>query len=143
MGLDNGIIVQGKNKNVKSMLKERYAYLEESYNPGEYEFGYWRKSWNIRQRFLDVLYFKEQEQEHSGIILLSIEDIPVIVNKVLKYFLVESNWEYRDCSSTAFTWIEQLPSIARSIYDLSSLYEDIKNKGITDDEIEIYFYDSY
>lgn len=144
MGLDNGLIMKKKTQKGENFLKIYCSRLEETYAPGCFEFGYWRKCWNIRQRFLDV--FKDKYNNDDYAIYLTIEDIPVIVEKVLKFFLDENNWEYDGHTSQVFTWYEELPSIAQSIRNLMEFYEDWRADDelkINNEDIEFYFYDSY
>lgn len=142
MGLDSGIIIKHKTKAGEEFLKKNFKHLEENYAPGEYEFGYWRKCWNIRERFFDV--FRDRIEDHNWVeIEFKLSDIPMIVNKVLKYFLDEDNWEYEGCYSQVFTWIEELPSIATAMRDLTIFYEMVIEEELSDEDFEISFYDSY
>ena len=59
----------------------------------------------------------------------------------MTYFLTKKNW-LRDGSSI-WTWEQQLHNTADIIYLITEFMEDIEDEGITDDDIEIHFYDSY
>jgi len=142
MGLDNGIIITGKTKKGENFLKN---YFSNNYDPhiGKYEFGYWRKCWNIRQKFLDNFKYNRKK----CLITFKISDIPAIIN-TLKYFLKQQNWEYNGKTSLVFNWYEELPSIANAIRDLYLFYDYIdegadNEDDVTDEDFEIYFYDSY
>ena len=147
MGLDNGVTIKGKTEKGEKFLKKYFKHAEEDYLPGYYEFGYWRKCWNIRARFFE--YLPNSGEEDELYYYFSIEDIPTIVDKVLKYFLDEDHWEYNDCHSQIFTWAEELPSVACAIKDLRDFYELCTSEEeddigeVTDTDFEIYFYDSY
>ena len=134
IGLDNGIIIKGKNKKGQEFIKSR----ENSWN--EYELGYWRKCWNIRSKFIDDFKYNKEKQ----IIHFSLEDIDKIID-TLAYFLVKDNWEYEGQTSTVFSWEEEIPSIAQAIKNLYDLKEEIyyMDEKITDADIDFYFYDSY
>ena len=143
MGLDNGLRIKGKTIKGKNFLNQYCKEIKDEYDPNWYDLGYWRKCWNIRQRFLDV--FKDRYNEDEQEIKFKISDIPIIVNDVLKYFLDENNWNYNNSYSQIFDWYEELPSIANAIHNLLFLIEDIERAEdpITDEDIEISFYDSY
>ena len=138
MGLDNGIIIRGKSERGREYLKGWEPLRNNWWSKDEYEFGYWRKCWNVRQRFLDIFDTYNDEYE----IKLTISDIPTIVNEVLRYFLNEDNWEYEGHCSQVFSWIEELPSIANAMSDLNGFYDDVVD-FYTDDDFDIWFYDSY
>jgi hypothetical protein len=140
MGLDNGIVIRGKTKKGEEFLKRNFYNLRDSF---EYEFGYWRKCWNIRAAFLDD--FRNNGYDgQGGYLYLTIDDLKKVCNKTLKQFLDENNWEYEGSTSHIFTWIEELPSIAgamRNIYIfLEGFYDE---KDLNEEDFEIYFYDSY
>jgi len=142
MGLDNGIIITDKTKKGEDFLKRHFS---DNYSPylSEYEFGYWRKCWNIREKFLDDFNIDKNEQ----LIHFKISDIPSIIN-TLKYFLDENNWEYNGRTSLVFNWYEEIASIANAIRDLYLFYDYIdegadNEDDVTDEDFEIYFYDSY
>lgn len=141
MGLDNGIRIEPKTEKGKNYLKNHFHYLEDSY--GDYEFGYWRKCWNIREKFLDDFIYDRDQQE----IEFKLNDIPAIIN-TLKYFLNEDNWEYEGKTSWIFNWYEEVASIANAIRNLYLFYDYVdegadNEDDVTDEDFEIYFYDSY
>ena len=136
MGLDNGIIIRGKTEKGTNYLVNNFSNCYDKYIEC-FEFGYWRKCWNIREKFIDDFGYDTERQE----IKFELDDIPLIV-ETLKYFLNEDNWEYGDCYSQVFSWIEELPSIANAIQDLWRFYDNLDNE-LTDEDFEIYFYDSY
>ena len=143
MGLDNGIIIKGKTEKGRNFLKEYFSSLEDKYTKEEYELGYWRKCWNIREKFFEVF----PEEYHVS---LKFKDIPKVI-KILKYFLKEKNWTKTNAQSQVFSWVDELPSIAISIQNLSRVYEEyLENKeyveeykGLNDKDFDFYFYDSY
>jgi hypothetical protein len=142
MGLDNGIIIKAKTKKGNSYLERYFDWLESS-NESKYEFGYWRKCWNIRGKFIDDFKYDRK----NCLITFKISDIPAIIN-TLKYFLKKENWEYNGKTSLVFNWYEELPSIANAIRDLYLFYDYIdegadNEDDVTDEDFEIYFYDSY
>lgn len=152
MGLDNGIVIKPKTKKGTDFLENHFSENREKYySEPTYEFAYFRKCWNIRRRFFDIYdeldsaIANNHDNEKDYSFEFAIEDIPVLVEKVFKYFLEEDNWEYDGICSQVFSWTEEIGSIAYAIRDLRFFYEDAveSEDGITDEDIEIYFYDSY
>ena len=140
MGLDSGITIKGKTTAGKLFLEQ---YFEQNYDNycDNYDFGYWRKCWNIRERFYDV--FKDRIMNHNNCNLeLSIEDLLTFKNDVLIYFLNPDNWVYNSARSTVFSWEEELTSISNSICDIYYFLDSIE-ENFTDEDFEIEFYDSY
>ena len=142
MGLDNGITIRARTEKGKDYL-EKYFINNSRYSIDEYEFGYWRKCWNIRQKFIDDFGYDEEKQ----LIIFELDDIPAILN-TLKYFLNEDNWEYNGNHSVIFNWYEEVASIANAINDLYTFYANIdvgenNENDVTDEDFEIFFYDSY
>lgn len=130
----------GKTVRGKKFLNEWFKHNEYEYDPDKYEFLYFRKCWNIRERFIEV--FRDKYDSEKCQINLTIPDIYTVVEKVLKYFLIEENW-YRDNSGSMWEWHQELRTIALGIQDLREFMEYADEYLITDDDIEIYFYDSY
>lgn len=138
IGLDNGLIIKPKTINGEIFLRENFPELKDKYSSDvEYEFGYWRKCWNIRSKFFE--YFPSDDINDTHI-YLNIGDLIVVIEKVLKYFLDENNW---DREETIWDWEIQLPNIANTIRDLRFFLQDVKDKGLSNFDFEIYFYDSY
>ena len=147
MGLDNGLIIKPKTERGKYYLEAYFHNLRNEYaEKDEYEFGYWRKCWNIRQKFIDDFVYDEEEQE----IRFELDDIPAII-ETLEYFLNKDNWKMGNvfnAGSTIFNWYEEIASIANAIRDLYIFYDNIDNDvdnedDVCDEDFEIYFYDSY
>jgi hypothetical protein len=139
MGLDNGIIIEPKTKKGMDYLA-RFDYLKED---NGYEYGYWRKCWNIRQKFIDDFNYNRKKCK----IVFKIKDIPAIIN-TLEYFLDKEHWEYNGRTSLIFNWYEEVASIANAIKNLYLFYDDIDESAdneddVTDKDFHIYFYDSY
>ena len=144
MGLDNGLMIKPKTIKGEKYLERYFHTLKDKYSDEtEYEFGYWRKCWNIRAKFFDDFDYDEID----GAIYFKIEDIPQIIN-TLKYFLNEDNWEYDGNISQVFDWITEVASIANTMRDLYLFYEYIdegadNEDDVSDEDFTIYFYDSY
>lgn len=140
MGLDNGIVIRPKTEKGRSYLERNFPGNRDG---GKYDFGYWRKCWNIREKFIDDFNYDKEEQ----VIVFEIKDIPAII-ETLKYFLNENNWVYDGHTSSIFNWYEEIPSIAIAINDLYRFVDYIdegadNEDDVTDEDFEIYFYDSY
>lgn len=142
MGLDNGIIIKGRTKKGRQFLERHFHYLQDNIVVG-YEFGYWRKCWNIREKFIDDFKYDKENCE----IKFELDDIPAIID-TLKYFLNEDNWDYNGSTSLVFNWYEEIASIANAIRNLYLFYDYIdvgadNEDDVTDEDFDIYFYDSY
>jgi len=141
MGLDNGLVIKAKTLNAFNWLKEYYEDIKDKFssNGDEYEFWYGRKDWNVRHKFLEVFRDKGYDGE-GGDIVLNIVDL-IRARDVFKYFLNEDNW--RVDGTSIWTWEEELRSIAEAIYWITKFLEDVYDEGFTDEDFEIWFYDSY
>ena len=142
MGLDNGIIIKPRTEKGRRFLENHFHHLKDDIFCG-YEFGYWRKCWNIREKFIDDFKYDKEDCE----IKFELDDIPAIID-TLKYFLDEDNWEYDGSTSLVFNWYEEIASIAKTIRDLYLFYDYIdagadNEDDVTDEDFDIYFYDSY
>lgn len=140
MGLDNGFEIRGKSYDGDEFLEEfgqSYPDFVKTYGSHKvYELAYWRKCYNIRHKMFDS--FPQFEDADGGKIKIS--ELPKLKG-ILTYFLKKKNWTVD--GSSIWTWEEQLPCIANQIFLITKLMEDIEDEGITDDDIEIEFYDSY
>ena len=140
MGLDNGVIIKAKTIRAEELLKENFSYLDRDYSPLEYEFDYWRKQWNMRDRVLTV--FSDKYNNNDCVILMNYLDLYNYVDKVLKYFLDEDN--YNNCEHSYYwDWHDFIVSIAQGIKNITDFLILVKEKEILESEFEIYWYDSY
>lgn len=120
-------------------MEENFDHLKNAYaSKLTYEILYARKCWNIRARFRDLGFL-----EDGGESRIYIKDIPIVINKILKYFLVEENW-LKDGDSI-WGWYTMLPQIANAINSLKIFLECLQyeDEEYTDDDFYIIFYDSY
>ena len=131
--------MKGKTDKGKEFLNENFSYLHNDWalNRSEYEFAYFRKCWNIRTKFFE--YFPPDKPNNSHT-YLTIGDLITVIEKVLKYFLDEENW---DRGESIWDWHIQVAPIAKAIKDLRFFLIDVEAEGIKNKDIEIYFYDSY
>lgn len=151
MGLDNGLIIKGKSVAGKTFLLEHCKHMTDESDPTWYEFGYWRKCWSLRDRFLDV--FKDKDYNGSGgEFTLTIAELIDVVENVMKFFLEDENrWnDYGNGFTTGsiWEWHVGLRSIVNCIYNIREFLEDyqIENADgadLSDDDFIIEFYDSY
>lgn len=140
MGLENGILIIAKSIKGEDFLQqfnEAYPDFSDRCWAGQYELAYWRKCWNVKNKFYSTF---EQLNEEEGGGNLKIKDL-FRVKAIMKYFLDESHWDSN--GSSIWTWEEQIRNIAQIIFLVSNLLEDIEYEGITDSDIEIEFYDSF
>lgn len=142
MGLDNGILIKGKTLKGKFFLKEHFDNLKTYGN--SYEIAYWRKCWNIRDKFLEVFSDKDYDRQ-GGEIHLDVEELYDVVEHILKYFLIEDNWIEGNgfVIGSIWTWEEQLRNIADIIYNIRKFLELYKEAGLDNNDFDIIFYDSY
>lgn len=146
MGLDNGIIIKAKSDNGLNFLRKNFSDLKAEFDDEgkEFEFGYWRKCWNIRSKFLEDFLYEEENYK----IRFSIDDIPEII-ETLKFFVKEKNWTYGNGS--IFEWSDELKHLLKVIRDLKFFYLGIEEfnlnneneEKLREDDFEIFFYDSY
>ena len=147
MGLDNGIIIRAKSDNGLNFLRKNFSDLKAEFDDEgkEFEFGYWRKCWNIRSKFLEDFWYNEENYE----IRFSIDDIPEII-ETLKFFVEEKNWTYGNGS--IFEWSDEIKHLLKVIRDLKFFYLGVKelinlntanDEMLREDDFEIFFYDSY
>ena len=148
MGLDNGLRIMPKTLKASRFLEKNFGSLKDEYTANTYEFGYWRKCWNIRSAVLEAFGDKEHNSDDEDIDL-TISDL-VTFRDIMKHFLIEENW-YQGGRGSIWTWEQSIRGIANTIYwiteflqyvedgsDDDELYEDF-----TDEDFDIYFYDSY
>lgn len=140
MGLDIGITIKGKTEKGKAFLDD-FARINgvDKESDDEYDFGYWRKAWNIRARVYDVFKLKDYSDCDMS---MSLEQLKTFEYKVLRFFLDEKNWEY-DGKYFLFSWIETLPSIAVSIQNIHCFLESTTDQKLGNEDFVINFYDSY
>jgi len=140
MGLDNGIMMKGKTKEGKKFLKKYFSEWLDKYYTTEkeeiYEVTYWRKYWNLRNLMFDNNFGVNEDHY-----ILKIADLPVIVEKVIKPFLNEDYWNEND--NSIWDWDEAIRNLGNNIFNLRYLMRMVEQKKITDNDIEIWFYDSY
>lgn len=150
MGLDNGIVIKGKTLKAQRFLAENFKHLEDRHSLGDFEFGYWRKCWNIREAFLDN-FSKNGYDGQGGHLNLSIKDLERAYDVTLRQFLDEKNWDYNGHYSFIFSWIQELPHIAETMYNINKfleLFEENEDEygnelELSENDFEIYFYDSF
>jgi len=142
MGLDNGLMIQGKTAAGRRMLKDNFNHLKDEYSDGtvEYEFIYWRKCWNMRNRMEEFGLLDDADNK-----TLTIENLVTVVEDVLKYFLNEDNWVHGNSFSNGsiWNWTTMIATIAQEIHDIREFIEDVEANELTDEDFKIYFYDSY
>lgn len=139
MGLENGLVVRAKSYKGDKFLEDfasKYQNFEfDTYDSG-YELAYWRKCSNVRNVFMNA--FEQIEDGNGGI--LNIADLYTI-KQIMISFLSKRKWN--ENGGSIWSWEQSLSNTAKIIYLVTELIEDINNVGITDDDIEIEFYDSY
>ena len=130
MGLDNGIIVKRTEATTDLKELQPYAFSGDTERKYSFELCYWRKCWNVREIFFNIIgYFDQYKTE------LSEKDLKLIY-KALKS-LNHKTW---DESRSVWTWKEHKRSHKRNLKALKKL---IKLKHKYPNIIEAYFYDSY
>lgn len=140
MGLDIGIIIKPKTEAAREYLKTNFPSNRNNYERGiKYEFGYWRKTWNIRERVYDVFELPNHDDCNMD---MSFDDLKIFKEEVLEFFLDKNNWIYNDKHSLIFSWEIELVSIANSIRDITLFFEYLDD-DLTEKDFNIYFYDSY
>lgn len=149
MGLDNGLRIMPKTLKASRFLEKNFNSLKNEYTANTYEFGYWRKCWNIRSAILNTFVDKEYNGE-GGDIDLTISDL-VTFRDVMKYFLIEEHWHQGDHGGSIWTWEQAIRGIADTIYWITEFLQYVEDgsdddefyEDFTDEDFDIYFYDSY
>lgn len=143
MGLDNGLIIRSKTPRGKHFISNFYNNYKDKYHNfnsdgEELELLYWRKCWNIRGEIIGYFKFREVDE---GTFILKIEDL-LKFNNILYYFIVDpDNW--KDNGGSIWDWDEMLPLLAQQMGLVGYFITNITDNSITDEDIEIEFYDSY
>ena len=132
MGLDNGIIVKNKYKELLEELGPDYWEDHKSKDDNDYDLCYWRKCWGIRNAIIKKFHFPETCGEYK----LDLEDIPVII-KILEGFCNSNNWE--EYGDSIWEYDDYIHTLIEQIVNLKIFYKYWKKHP----EIEVYFYDSY
>lgn len=151
MGLDNGLRIKGKTINGKNFLLEHCKDIKDEYDPTWYDFGYWRKCWSLRDRFLDV--FKDKGYDgNGGEFNLTVAELIDVVENVMKFFLEdEDRWnDYGNgfVTGSIWEWHVGMRSIIDCIYNIREFLIDYgmtndDGAELSDADFEIQFYDSY
>jgi len=86
---------------------------------------------------LDLGYARDADTQQ-----IRISELPVVLTEVMKYFLVEKNWNEDD---SIWSYTEIKPLLRRQINDIQKFLDLLEKKPekFSDDDFEIYFYDSY
>lgn len=146
MGLENGIVIIPKTEKGKDFLESFYSlsligkakWKKNPWNK-EWDFTYWQRCDNIRHKFLQE--FSNKYDEDNQEIIFTFEDISKLL-EVLDYFLDSRNW-YAD-GDPLCKWHQCLPDIATTIHYFWVLIEKgICDERITEEDIEIFFYDRH
>ena len=149
MGLDNGLMIKGKTIAGKEFLRDYCIEMKADYMPGWYELGYWRKCWNVRQRFLDVFEDKDYDGQ-GGEFNLTIAELIDVVEDVMKFFLEdEDRWNTYGggimAGGSIWEWHQGIRTIVdciRNVREFLIAYQMYEGE-LSDDDFEIEFYDSY
>ena len=104
--------------------KAKYAY--------DIDVAYWCKCWNVRDIILDLLHVSFDNDSHTP---MSIDDVVAVI-KALKQLNAKN---YTDCGSCAWDWPDFRRINRRNITALNRLVRLMKKN----DNIEVYFYDSW
>ena len=130
MGLDNGITIYKKNLNSSIILNE-------SFIPLDCEICYWRKCWGIRDDIIDYLHNTHKIQEELYEYELTLADLQAIYNILLSWY---NKKKWNESGRSIWDWKtikEQLR------YDCNRLAYLIAKKEVYEDDLPVYFYDSY
>lgn len=127
MGLDNGVIIRNFEELDDTTKKEVRAFCD---NRGEV--AYWRKCWNIRRVFIQVLHMGSEEYQHT----VEADDIPAIIRH-LKPFFNKDNW---DESETIWEFDDYWEYNLNQVFRLMKLQDYMEHYP---GRLEVYFYDSY
>lgn len=137
MGLDNGIIIKPKNEDAEIFLEKNCNHFKEDiYSDPTYEPVYWRKCWNLRNAMFEN--GLATDGSHHD---LKIEDLKTVIEKVIKPFLNEDYWN--EDNRSIWSWTQMVRQLGQEIFNLRYFIDDVEDEDLTDEDFEIYFYDSY
>ena len=143
MGLDNGIILRRliTDKSIKEQIENKT--LEKVYvTPSDFcvektddSLCYWRKCWNIRKAFLNVLDKPDNLGGLRGYYLIEPEEIPAIMRNIIK-LCNKDEWED---DNPIWEFEEMQESLIIDLVNLKLLQKYLnENKDVI-----ALFYDSY
>ena len=130
MGLDSGICIRRKTASPEALAafdtewKAQYDY--------DLDVAYWRKCWNVRGTIFDLLHVPFDNDSQTP---MSIDDVIAVI-KALKQFNAKN---YTDRGSCIWDWPDFQRINQRNIAALNRLVRLMKKN----DNIEVYFYDSW
>lgn len=136
MRLNNSFKVIAKTEKGKDFLKSFFPPDMEDIYSGGWELTYFRKCWNVRNRFIERFNYDYDKQE----IVFILKDIPKVI-KTFKYFLNERNWKGN--GGSIWSWYQAISWIADGIHYFEYLGRMAENQGITDEDIKIWLENSY
>lgn len=132
MGLDNGIEIKRRPDLPAAVLR---AFDTEDWrirNNYDLEVAYWRKCWNVRDVFFDVLDIKDTNDTQTS---MTANDVEQVITR-LKQF-TRDNYDF--CGGTIWDWIDFKRINKRNISQLKKLLRLMKKYN----NIEVVFYDSW
>lgn len=127
MGLDNGLMIRGKNhKNLNLPHKTNDYWSEDT------EICYWRKFWGFRNDVVECF----EQSEPCADISLTLDDLSAIITLLERYL----DREWFDCyADSPWEYEEYLIYIIHNIENINALIDYMTDYP----GVECYFYDSY
>lgn len=136
MGLDNGITIKTKNDKATRILSDYFVELHLGEDM-EDDLCYWRKCHGIRSDIMTALGFVD-DGEHFEYDM-TIGDLMTVRDVLIPYLAgTDNGWE-----SPIWDRIEMVDIVAESVRSITKLLEVIDVYELSDEDIEIKFYDSY
>lgn len=140
MGLENGIVVIPKSKRAKEFCEDFFSRYKEliDFEEYKYEICYWRKYWSLNNEILEYLDKKfDLEETKFNLTLKDLKGIVDILKRDISYDYYENNvrclWEYPVYAR----------NLGNNIFELSNLIDELENEKYEENDIKIYYYNSF
>ena len=136
MGLDNGIYIQSKKREItRNILPAGIIYPFDTDYHNEIEILYWRKNWGMRNEVMNTFGWRDSDEQYEFEIDTP-EQVMTFIELVAGW-LNEERWEEEGSSIWSYKEIRQV--LIQNIINLSIIYTFM----LDNPDIYLIFYDSY
>lgn len=136
MGLDNGIYIRSKHREITRNLfpKEMIFPFKEDYDEGV-EIVYWRKNWGLRNEVIH--YLSPAGENNSGYYTIDTPSQIFDIISIIVSFMNKEKWE--EDGDSIWDYDEILPILRQNIINLAIAAAFMQNNF----DVYLLFYDSY
>lgn len=131
MGLDNGVEIRRRPDLPAAVLRAFDVDEWRVRNNYDIEVAYWRKCWNVRDVFFDVLDIKDNNDTQTNMTANDVEQVITLLKEFTR-----DNYDF---CGTIWDWVDFKRLNKRNIRQLKKLVKLMKKY----DDLEVYFYDSW